>query len=147
MTLGWRILAPKTCTLTTEVMPTWRDLAKQRLRWKRGALENLWDYGLTHVTWRYWGRQLLSLISVTATALYLGVLVWSVIAGTFHWQTFWVIVTAVFVVERAVSVRDRGWRQQLVGATLILEFPYDVWLQAVQAWAFLQVALRRKANW
>lgn len=102
---------------------------------------------MTRITWRYWGRQALSLLSVVATGLYLAVLAWSIAAGTFHWQLFWVAVTAVFVLERAVSVRDRGWRQQLVGATLILEFPYDVWLQGVQAWAFLQVALRRKANW
>lgn len=147
MTLGWRVLAPRNCTLTTEVMPTWRDLAKQRLRWKRGALENLRDYGFTRVTWRYWLRQLLSVVSVAATALYLVVLAWSIAADNFHMQLFWMIVTAVFVVERAVSVKDRGWRQQLVGATLILEFPYDVWLQGVQAWAFLQVALRRKAKW
>ena len=38
-------------------MASWSDLARQRVRWKRGAVENLVDYGLTRVTAPYWGRQ------------------------------------------------------------------------------------------
>jgi len=53
MTLGYTLLAPKEMSLTTEVMPTWRQLWDQRLRWKRGALENCFQYGITKVTWRY----------------------------------------------------------------------------------------------
>jgi cellulose synthase/poly-beta-1,6-N-acetylglucosamine synthase-like glycosyltransferase len=44
--LGYEVISPKGCRLTTEVMESWRDLYRQRLRWKRGALENLRDYGL-----------------------------------------------------------------------------------------------------
>src|SRR5690606_31641048 len=32
MHLGFKVLSPKGCTLTTEVMPTWRELWNQRLR-------------------------------------------------------------------------------------------------------------------
>lgn len=39
--LGYEVVSPKECTLSTEVMETWRDLARQRLRWRRGAVENL----------------------------------------------------------------------------------------------------------
>ena len=66
--LGWKILAPRDCTLTTEIMETWGDLAKQRLRWKRGAFENLRDYGFNRITASYWGRQALSLVSVAGHA-------------------------------------------------------------------------------
>ncbi len=52
--LGYEVVAPKECTLTTEVMETWGDLARQRLRWKRGAVENLVQYGLTRVTLEHW---------------------------------------------------------------------------------------------
>jgi cellulose synthase/poly-beta-1,6-N-acetylglucosamine synthase-like glycosyltransferase len=69
--LDLRIVCPRECTLTTEVMTTWGDLARQRLRWKRGALENLADYGWTSVTRVYWGRQLLSLIGIIVTFAYL----------------------------------------------------------------------------
>ena len=50
--LRYTVIAPSGCRLTTEVMETWRELYRQRLRWKRGALEN--DYGLICVTARYW---------------------------------------------------------------------------------------------
>ncbi|WP_253272599.1 glycosyltransferase family 2 protein [Arsenicicoccus sp. oral taxon 190] len=40
MHLGYELLAPPNCLLTTEAMATWRELWQQRLRWKRGAVEN-----------------------------------------------------------------------------------------------------------
>jgi len=145
--LGWKILAPDDCLLTTEVMPTWLDLARQRLRWKRGAFENLHDYGVTRITLPYWGRQAMSLVSVIATVLYLGTMAWVLVAGSFVLSHFWLGVTAIFVLERVVTVRERGIAQQLLAATLVVETIYDVWLQLVQARAFLDVALRRKAAW
>ena len=39
------------------MLPTWRDLWKQRTRWQRGALQNLRHYGWSRTTARYWGRQ------------------------------------------------------------------------------------------
>ncbi len=147
MHLGWHILAPKECLLTTEVMETWSDLARQRLRWKRGAFENLGDYGLTRITAPYWGRQLLSLLSVVATLVYLLTLSWTLAIGEFHWQPVWMAVTGIFVIERVVTVRSRGWRQMLIAAPIVIEMVFDVFLQLVQAWAFAQVALRRKATW
>ena len=147
MHLGWKIFAPNDCLLTTEVMPKWLDLARQRLRWKRGAFENLHDYGLTRITLPYWGRQAMSLVSVIATILYLGTVAWVLVAGSFVLSQFWLGVTAIFVLERVVTVRERGIAQQLLAATLVVETIYDVWLQLVQARAFLQVALRRKAAW
>jgi poly-beta-1,6-N-acetyl-D-glucosamine synthase len=41
------------CDTTTEVMPTWADLFRQRLRWQTGALTDLRAYGLTGVTAPY----------------------------------------------------------------------------------------------
>jgi cellulose synthase/poly-beta-1,6-N-acetylglucosamine synthase-like glycosyltransferase len=65
--LGHRIIAPADCHLTTEVMETWGELHRQRLRWKRGALENLFDYGLTRHTASYWGRQVSSALGLFVT--------------------------------------------------------------------------------
>lgn len=144
--LGYRILAPIGCTLETEVMPTWRQLAAQRLRWKRGALENLLDYGWTPVTRRYWGRQLLSLLGVVATTLYLAsILVGLVVGMQLHW--YWLALTLLFSVERVVTVRSRGWRHMLVGAVIVVEMAFDVFLQFVQARAFAQAALGSERKW
>ncbi|MFI9648293.1 glycosyltransferase family 2 protein [Streptomyces sp. NPDC052040] len=37
--LGWATLSPRQCRVVTEIMPTWGDFVRQRLRWQRGALE------------------------------------------------------------------------------------------------------------
>lgn len=51
--LGGLTVSPPECTVVTELMPTWRMLWAQRLRWQRGALENLGAYGVTPQTLRY----------------------------------------------------------------------------------------------
>lgn len=146
MHLGYSILAPADCVLETEVMTTWGDLARQRTRWKRGALENILDYGLNRVTAPYWGRQFLSALGLLATLLYVTTLAWSVGSG-FHLSPFWLAASGVFVLERVVTVRRRGWRQMLLAAPLVIEMLYDLFLQSVQARAFLQVLLRRERQW
>ncbi len=146
MHLGYSILAPAECTLETEVMTTWPDLVRQRLRWKRGALENIADYGLTRVTAPYWGRQLLSALGVLATVLYLGSIAYSVLTG-FNLHPFWIAASGIFILERVVTVRERGWRQVLLAAPLVVEMVYDVVLQAVQALAFTQALLRLERRW
>lgn len=146
MHLGYAIKAPAECVLETEVMTTWGDLARQRVRWKRGALENIADYGLTRVTVRYWARQLLSALGVCATFLYLASIVWGLYAGIVL-HPFWIAVSLVFSLERVVTVRRRGWPQMLLAAPLVIEMVFDVFLQAVQGWAFGQALLRRERRW
>jgi cellulose synthase/poly-beta-1,6-N-acetylglucosamine synthase-like glycosyltransferase len=146
--LGHRIISPKGCRLTTEVMPTWRALARQRRRWKRGALENLFDYGWTPVTRRYWGRQLLSLIGVIVTFIYLATIVSSlVIDGWIALRPLWLIVTLIFSLERVVTVRSRGAVQMLLSSVLVVEMVYDVFLQGVQAQAFRDSILGQERRW
>ena len=57
-TLGAKMVSPMQCRVITEVMPNWRALWRQRMRWQRGALENIGAYGLTRATLRYWLQQI-----------------------------------------------------------------------------------------
>lgn len=146
MHLGYGILAPRECTLVTEVMTSWGDLARQRSRWKRGALENIVDYGFTRVTASYWGRQVLSAVGLLATALYVASLLWGLFTEI-HLHPFWLAASLVFCLERVVTVRQRGWRQMLLAAPLVIEMAYDLFLQLVQAQAFMNALLRRERKW
>lgn len=146
MHLGYKILSPKDCTLVTETMPTWKDLWNQRLRWKRGAVENCFQYGLTRVTWPYWGRQLLTLAGVLVTFLYFGTLLWAFATGNFGLQPFWLGVTLIFVIERVVTVRYRGWKYMLISATMY-ELVLDLYLQLVHAKAYFDALTRRRRSW
>lgn len=146
--LGWPITAPAGCSMTTEVMTTWGDLYRQRLRWKRGALENLVDYGLTAITARYWLRQFWSLVGLLVTAVYLVSLGLSAVAyGTVSVHPFWLLVTALFAAERVITVRSRGPWQMLLSAVLLLEMPYDIYLQGVHGKALLDALTRRQGSW
>ncbi len=146
--LGYGILSPRECLLETEIMTTWTTLWDQRLRWKRGALENLIDYGLTRVTWRYWGRQVLTHLGVLVTAIYLATIACSVLVqGTVHLHLVWTLVTLVFTAERVVSVRERGALQMLFASVLVVEMAFDFYLQATQAKALWDTVTKTEKNW
>ncbi|MCC5574106.1 glycosyltransferase family 2 protein [Microtetraspora sp. AC03309] len=146
--LRFRILCPAECTLTTEVMETWQDLFKQRLRWKRGALENLTDYGWTRVTLPYWGRQLLSLVGLIVIFAYLGATAWSIaVAGGLVIHPLWLGITVIFMIERIVTVKSRGVAQMAIASLLLVEMVFDVFLQVAQAKAFWDAAWRRERKW
>lgn len=146
MHLGYEIISPSNCTLTTETMPTWAALWQQRLRWKRGAVENCFQYGLTQITWRYWGRQLLTLAGVIVTFIYLGTLAWAFATDNFALKPFWLGVTVIFIIERVVTVRYRGWRFMLAAATMY-ELLLDMFLQLVHAKAYFDALTGRKRVW
>lgn len=148
LTLKRRIIAPADCSLTTEIMSTWRELHAQRLRWKRGALENLMDYGLNRVTLKYWGRQALSLLGLFVMVIYVASFVVSLaLTGAVHLHWYWMALTLIFVVEQTVTVRSRGRWMQLLASVLVVEMAYDLFLQATQIRAFAQTVLRSHRSW
>lgn len=145
--LGHKIASPADCTLVTEVMETWSDLWNQRLRWKRGAVENCLQYGLTKVTWRYWGRQVMTALGLIITVIYFGTIIWALtVGGGLNLHPFWIGVTGVFVLERAITVQYRGWRQMVLSASMY-ELTIDMFLQVVHAKAYADVALNRERKW
>lgn len=145
--LGYKVISPPECTLVTEVMESWRALWRQRLRWKRGAIENCAQYGLTRITWRYWGRQLLTLFGVLISTAYMGTIIYALtVEDGLHVQPFWMWVTLIFVVERVVTVRYRGWKYMVSAATMY-ELVLDYFLQACHAKAYLDALFRRAKNW
>jgi len=144
--LGYRVLSPRECTLVTEVMSSWRALWRQRLRWKRGAVENCFQYGITPVTWRYWGRQVFTFMGILVSATYIATILIALVTDSFHIKMFWLGVTGVFMVERAVTVRDRGWKRMLLSA-LMYELLYDFYLQAVHAKAYADAVFVKTRRW
>jgi cellulose synthase/poly-beta-1,6-N-acetylglucosamine synthase-like glycosyltransferase len=145
---GWPIIAPAQCAMTTEVMTTWAELWRQRLRWKRGAVENLTTYGLTSVTATHIVRQLWSLIGLVITGLYLGTVAWSVLGvGHLQMHPVWLAISLIFALERVVTVRSRGLAQMALSAVLVVEMPYDIFLQGAQFSAYVGALTGRKASW
>src|SRR5260370_40014020 len=107
----------------------------QRLRWKRGAMENLGQYGLTKVTAKYWGYQLITLLGMLVTSIYLSTIVYSLVTGshTLRLHLLWLAVPPIFVTERGVTVGGRGGRQMLFAPCPLPGVVFDIFLPATHA--------------
>ncbi|MGW6647167.1 glycosyltransferase family 2 protein [Streptomyces iakyrus] len=146
--LHHRIVAPTRATMTTEVMESWRALARQRLRWKRGALENLIDYGVTRYTAEGWARQVVAFLGASVSATYVGFVIWYLAVGAgLRIAPFWIAFTAFYAIERAITVKSRGWRVSIASMLVLPEWFYDLFLQGVHLRALADAALRRDRTW
>lgn len=146
--LGATMISPSQCRVTTELMPTWRDLRRQRMRWQRGALENIATYGITRATARYWGQQLGLGYAVIALSLFWLLTALMVLAvDTWIWFPFWLAMGAVFVTERVITVWSGGRRARALAVPLIPELLYDLFLQSVFVTSLVNITLGRYQSW
>ena len=147
-TMGGLLVSPSQCTVVTELMPTVPDLWRQRLRWQRGAVENIAAYGLNRATFRYWGQQLAigyGTIALTAYLLCMTILIGA--TEEWVWFPFWLGVGSIFALERVVTAWDAGRTGRLVALALIPELVYDLMLDAVYVYGLVQITLARRAQW
>jgi cellulose synthase/poly-beta-1,6-N-acetylglucosamine synthase-like glycosyltransferase len=146
--LAGQMASPPQCTVVTEVMQSWRAVWAQRLRWQRGAVENLGDYGLRPTVMRYWAQQLGIGYGVIAIVGYLLLIVVMLLAlDQWVWFPFWVGVGWLFVLERLVTVWRGGWRARILALTLFPELAYSLVLNAVFVKGIFDIAFRREASW
>lgn len=146
--LGALMCSPHECRVVTELMPKWRHLWNQRLRWQRGALENLGAYGFKPALVRYWAQQLgigYGVIALSAFWLLLGVSAFA--TPTWVWYPFWLGIGGIFVVDRVVSVWQGGWRARLLAVLLLPELTYDFFLDVVYVKGVLDITFARRAEW
>ena len=146
--LGYKCVSPKACTVGTRLPTTVSRLFYQRLRWQRGALENLRAYGVNRETLPYIGRQILTYVGVAFVPFYLTVLIYTLLAnGSIAWPLFWIAVTAFVVFERTWSVRRGGWRAVGLSALVVPEVTYDVFLHSVYVKAGIDTVTGARETW
>jgi len=146
--LGAKMVSPMQCRVVTEVMPTWHALWRQRMRWQRGALENIAAYGVTRATLRYWLQQIgIGYGTIALNAYLLLMLITLLAADGFEIVWFWFAIGLIFVAERVVTVWAVGRRGRLVAAPLFIEIGYDLVLQAVYLKSLVDIASGRQAGW
>src|SRR3954452_4547538 len=147
-TLGAKMMSPRECLVVTEVMPTVDALWRQRMRWQRGALENIGAYGLTRATLRYWLQQIgIGYGTLALNAYLLLMLITLLAAGSFEFVWFWFVIGLIFVAERVVTVWAVGRRGRWIAAPLLIEIGYDLVIQAVYIKSLLDIATGRTAGW
>ena len=146
--LGGLMVSPNECSVVTEVMPTWKQLWHQRLRWQRGALENLGAYGLTPQTTRYWFQQLgIGYGAIALGAYFVLILITILALDEWIWYPFWMLLGLLFMIERVVTV----WRSTLfakfVAALLLPELVFATFLNVVFLKGVLDILLAKQAQW
>jgi biofilm PGA synthesis N-glycosyltransferase PgaC len=142
-TLGWKCLCPPECETTTEVMPTWKALWTQRMRWQKGTLGDLRAYGLGRVTRSYWARQTGLYGGFAVSFVCLGIMLAALLTDPGISMAWTAGILSVTVVERTWTVRRAGWRGMLVAALIVPESYYALW----QGWMFfaaLKADLQRR---
>ncbi|MEU4623534.1 glycosyltransferase family 2 protein [Actinoplanes sp. NPDC023801] len=130
--LGYRPKAPAQARALTDVMPSWKALRDQRLRWQRGMLDSLRLYGWTRATAADVARQLgiyLGSLAAPAYLTFLAVMV--ALSGRVPFSWSWAPITLLFVVERVWTVRRNRWSDVLLAAVLIPEWAYEQWRSGV----------------
>jgi poly-beta-1,6-N-acetyl-D-glucosamine synthase len=145
--LGYRCLCPVGCDTLTEVMPTWRDLFRQRLRWQTGALTDLRTYGLTRVTAPNWARQ-----AAIYGAFVASIVVWGIIGASLArhlgvnlaWS---VAVLAITTTERLWTVRRGGLKAVLLALAVLPEMGYDMFRLLFFFRSLHDAARRRQTSW
>jgi poly-beta-1,6-N-acetyl-D-glucosamine synthase len=145
--LGYECLSPRQCRVSTEIMPGAKELWRQRMRWQRGALDNLRHYGWNRVTRPYIGKQALMYAGAVMMLLYLALTAVAVTSGAVTLAPFWLAVGALFFLERIVTVREAGPRGIAVALTVLLEFGYDLFQMAVYMGAAWNHLLGRETRW
>lgn len=148
--LGYRVISPKDCTVKTVMMPTLGSLYKQRLRWQRGALENLIAHGLTTHTAPYALRQVLTYLGVVFLPFYLWTLTIALLVANTSLnflEPLWLLVAAMYVFEQTFSVRKGGWRAVLVSLSVAPEVFLKVFLDIVYVASFWGALLATDEVW
>lgn len=146
--LGALMTSPEECQVETELMPTLAQLWRQRLRWQRGALENIGAYGITSTTTKYWSQQLGIAYSTFALYAYFLLIAIQIFASPkWIWYPFWIVAGIVFITERVVTVWEGGWRARFLAFWLIPELLYDSFLDVVFIKGAADIVFHRKAQW
>lgn len=126
-TLGFRCLAAPGCTAETELMPTWRYLFRQRLRWQSGTLTALRVYGFTRATRGNWVRQAFFYARYCAQMACWAIIGYSLAVHPSAAMPTWVLgMLAVIYLERIITVRKGGLKGILLAVLLIPEWCYGV---------------------
>lgn len=146
--LGHECLSTRHCTVVTDLMPTLADLRKQRVRWARGTVETLAQYGMTKLTWKGWmtlGTGYVYSLLLPATLALLAVS-WATYDGL-SFDARWLAFLPVVVAEQYANARRAGVRLRAMGYVFVVLWVYDQLIFSFRWTALAQVARRSSRIW
>jgi poly-beta-1,6-N-acetyl-D-glucosamine synthase len=147
-TLGFATLSPPECDAVTDVMPTIRELWRQRIRWQRGAFTDLHTYGLNRVTaWYYAAQGLWTFGMLTVVLIVAQIALVVALTGHFSPAPVWIATLPLFIAHRILTVQRTGAKGMLVAAALIPETAYDFFRYGVYLSCAWRAITGRETQW
>jgi cellulose synthase/poly-beta-1,6-N-acetylglucosamine synthase-like glycosyltransferase len=147
MTLGYQCKCVTSCVAYTELMPTWKNLRQQRLRWQKGTIRDLRNVGITRVTWRHWLRLMGGYLSYLIQMVCLGAIAASLVAHEQYNLPWGIGVLGVTLLERLWTCRSAGWKGQATALLTAPELLYNIFLASVMFRALVTELARRDITW
>lgn len=146
--LGYRPMAPAAARAETDIMPTWKALKDQRLRWQRGMLDSLLLYGLTRATAADLARQVgIYAGSLLAPAYLVFIALILATTGSVPFSWAWAPISLIFVAERVWTVRRNRTSDLVLAAAIVPEWAYEQWRSAVYWLAVWKTVRGSRREW
>lgn len=141
---GYKVIAPKKCRATTEIMPTMRSLWHQRRRWYEGTIQELRRYGWTEYTHRDIGAQVFTLLTLSLRILFVVTLLLTFfMVGTLSLPIWALLPLILFSAVRAVEASRLGWQYSVLAAFMFEEL-YLMFLEGIFVVSLVHSYLGRK---
>jgi biofilm PGA synthesis N-glycosyltransferase PgaC len=147
MTLGHRCKCVTSCVAYTELMPTRKNLVQQRLRWQKGTIRDLLNFGVTQVTWRHWLRMLGGYLSYLVQVVCLIVIAVSLVTQRRYNLPWGIGVFSVTVIQRVWTCRTEGWKGLAVALLTAPEIGYNIFLATIMCRALASEIAKRDIAW
>jgi cellulose synthase/poly-beta-1,6-N-acetylglucosamine synthase-like glycosyltransferase len=141
--LGYQVTSSKRIQMFSDIMPTWRELEGQRIRWYRGTIETIWLYGLKP----YVRFSSLAIAFNLLSSAVLALAIFFLIFGAAVWgaEPDWryLIVIPLFMAEYVIVSRlVPGRLPKVVAWTFLPMFFYGAFLTYIY-WKSLIAAIRK----
>ncbi|MBC7746736.1 glycosyltransferase family 2 protein [Pedobacter sp.] len=119
--LGWKITTNEKCVAFTDLMPTVRQLLRQRERWVRGTTDELRARGWRASTWKSIIQLQLAILGLVVPLIWVGLITWQVSRDDFHPNALWLLWIGFWCCYQAFAVRKLGFKVMLFEAALLPE--------------------------
>lgn len=115
---GWKARAGKDLKVITDNPNTWSGLWTQRLRWTRGTVDHMKEFGYTHATKEDFWDQAKGVLFMTFKVFWIAILVMlAVISVNFQWHWIWAAPIVALWIDRMTSLytlEDRNWKDYVI---------------------------------
>ena len=145
--LGYQPISPQSLVAVTDVMRSWSDLRRQRLRWQRGTIDTLVAYGFNSLTRRHWINQVSTYGLTLVFPLMVALLIISWAVAGFYFQPWWSLTLPLFYAEHILVCWRMGGQGRRVALCLLPFWIYENFRILVFWSALSRSVFRREKRW